>query len=80
MDQLRVLTVNVRGLKNKRKRKSVFSFLQKGNYDIVGRQECHVLTKEEKKSWELQWGGKVFYSLGTSQSWASSACWQETPA
>jgi len=50
VNQLRLLTVNVRGLKNKRKRKSVFSFLQKGNYDIVGLQECHVSTKEEAES------------------------------
>ena len=31
-------------------------------------QERHASTKEEAESWKVQWGGKLFYSLGTSHS------------
>jgi exonuclease III len=66
MDKLQIVTLNVRGLKNKRKRRSSFHFLRKEKYDIVALQECHISTNDEAKNWEIQWGGKMFYSLGSN--------------
>ena len=48
------------------KRYSTFSFLKKENFDIIALQESHISTNEEAHLWELQWGGKLFYSLGNS--------------
>ena len=50
------------------KRYSTFSFLKKENFDIIALQESHISTNEEAHLWELQWRGKLFYSLGSSHS------------
>ena len=50
------------------KRFSTFSFLKKEKLDIVALQESHISTNEEAHLWELQWGGKLFHSLGSSHS------------
>ena len=53
---------------NKNKRHTIFSFFRKRKYDIIGLQECHISTAKKAEQWEMQWGGKLFYSLGTNQS------------
>lgn len=68
MDSLRLLTFNVRGLKNKRKRQSILNLIKRDKYDITVLQECHITTDEEAAQWELQYGGKLFYSRGTARS------------
>ena len=68
MDKLQLVTFNVRGLKNKRKRLSVFKSLKAEKYDVVCLQETYITTNQEAHTWELQWGGKLFYSLGTCHS------------
>ena len=68
MDKLRLVTFNARGLKNNRKRHSVFNSLKTGNYDVICLQETHISTNKEALLWELQWGGKLFYSFGTCHS------------
>ena len=50
------------------KRYSTFSFLKKENFDMIALQESHISTNEEAHLWELQWRGKLFYSLGSSHS------------
>ena len=47
---------------------SKFSFLKKENYDFVALQESHISTNEAAHLWELQWGGKLLCSLGSSHS------------
>ena len=44
----------------------MFTYLKKNKFDIVGIQECHVSSNKQAEQWELQWGGKLFYSLGTA--------------
>ena len=68
MDTIRVISLNVRGLKNKRKRQCIFNLVKKEKYDLINLQECHITTEEEAAQWELQFGGKLFYSSGTARS------------
>ena len=67
MDKLKILTINARGLQNNKKRHCVFTYLKKNKFDIVGIQERHVSSNKQAEQWELQWGGKLFYSLGTAR-------------
>ena len=66
MEKIHISTLNVRGLKNNQKRRSCFQLLRKGKYDIIALQECHISTNQEAEQWEIQWGGKLFCSLGSS--------------
>ena len=65
---MKICTVNARGLGEKRKRRSMFTFLKKQKPDIVMLQETHLCTEQDKKSWELEWGGTTFASMGTNNS------------
>ena len=63
---LNIISLNVRGLGNKLKRKSVFEFY---------RNKCHVLclqethaTDENLTIWKNEWGGQVIASNGTSSA------------
>ena len=67
MDKLRISSLNVRGLKNKLKRISLFNYLKSQRFDIVCLQESHI-TKNDISSWQKQWGGKIFFNEGTNRS------------
>ena len=67
MANLRICSLNARGLQNKLKRVTLFSQLKKQKYDIICLQETHV-TEKDTKLWEKQWGGKCFFNLGTNKS------------
>ena len=43
----RVISLNVRGLKNKRKRQCIFNLVKKEKDDLINLQECHITTEEE---------------------------------
>ena len=65
---VRIITQNVRGLNNFDKRKSLFYYLRE-KADILCLQEVH--SDPEKcniKQWENEWGGKCFWSHGSSAS------------
>ena len=59
--------MNVRGLRNKRKRKSLFYEFKKGNYDIIGIQDTH-LTINDKENICHEWGANLYMSPGTNKS------------
>ena len=67
MDRIKALTINVRGMKNKKKRYCILDYLKRENYDVVAIQESHI-TKDDATQWELQWGGKIFFASGTNRS------------
>jgi len=67
MDNIRVCTLNGRGLRNKLKRASLFKFLKNNKYDIICLQETHV-TESDVEVWSKQWGGKCFFNKGTNKS------------
>jgi len=68
MDNLQLLSLNVRGLKSdSKKRKRVFTNLKKKHTDIIMLQETHS-TKEIENEWTKEWGGEIVFSHGTSKS------------
>ncbi|KAK7486284.1 hypothetical protein BaRGS_00022454 [Batillaria attramentaria] len=67
MGDLKLITLNARGIKNKNKRKALFSFFKQNKYDIICLQETHI-TKEAADGWERKWGGKLLYTAGTERS------------
>ena len=67
MASLKLLSLNVSGLRNKTKRKTLFRQFRKDNFDIICIQESHV-TKDVIESWRKEWGGEIIYYEGTSHS------------
>lgn len=65
MARLKILSLNCRGLKNEKKRKSIFNICKQ--YDIVCIQESHII-ESVKNTWEIEWGGKLIASYGSSRS------------
>ena len=58
--------MNVRGLRNARKRRSLFYQYKKGNYDIIGIQDTH-LTLKDRELIEREWGSNFFMVPGTNR-------------
>lgn len=67
MANLNICSLNVRGLRNKIKRKTLFYKFSKERYDIICLQETYI-THNDIIQWELEWGGKIFYSTATNHS------------
>ena len=60
MDDLKILSFNVRGIRDQRKRNKIFSYLNKFRSNIILLQECHVLP-EDYDLWRANWGkGDIF--------------------
>ena len=64
MSKLKILSLNVRGLRNAGKRKAVFSYLKNQKASICCLQETFS-KKDDEKIWTLEWGGKILFSHGT---------------
>ena len=64
---LKIVTLNVRGLRNKKKRLSLFRLLKEGHYDIIALQETH-LTETDIHIIENEWGKNFHFSAGTNRS------------
>ena len=64
---LQLFSVNVRGLRSKLKRKSVFTYFRERKYDIICLQETYI-TKDVSDGWEKEWGGKLISNDFTSHS------------
>lgn len=66
-EQWKLYSFNVRGLSNKHKRNTIFQYLKKNHKGIIFIQETHS-TPETEKKWQGEFGGKIYFSHGTSQS------------
>ena len=66
-DNIIISSFNCNGLRDNKKRKSVFNWLKAKHSGIILLQETHSQDEDEQK-WELEWGGKIIFSHGTSQS------------
>ena len=62
---LKVVTLNVSGLRNARKRKCIFQILKRKNVDIACLQESYI-TENVSKEWEKEWGGNILFCEGTN--------------
>ena len=67
INNLKIISVNCRGLGDSGKRKDVFSFLRNKNASIYCLQDTH-FTKQIEKIIYMQWGYEVYSSYGTSDS------------
>ena len=61
-------SINISGLKDKKKRLAVFAWLHSLNLDIIFLQETHCHLRKEEKIWTREWGSQCFWSRGTNNS------------
>ena len=64
---LSINSFNCRGLRDQKKRLDIFHWLKSTHFGITFLQETHCSLKDEK-IWEKEWGGKVLFCNGSSQS------------
>ena len=65
--KFKVLSLNVRGIRDQTKRRSIFSFLKDQNANIYFLQETYSEPGDEN-IWRKEWGGELFFSHGTKHS------------
>ena len=63
----KLLSLNVRGIRNYEKRKAIFLWISKQNADVIFLQETYS-TKEVEQFWRLQWKGEIFFAHGSEHS------------
>ncbi len=66
--QLKIATLNVRGLKNNKKRYTIVNNFKLRKLDIISLQETHFSCNADKISLDAQWGGTVHHAFGSSRS------------
>ena len=64
---LRLISLNVRGLSNFKKRRMIYTWCKKKNTDIIFLQETHS-TEEVENQWRNEWGAGIIMSNGSSNS------------
>ena len=62
---LRLASINVRGLNKTLKRKSIFNYCN--NFHIICLQETHIV-KQTAEQWKREWGGCLLFSEDSSSS------------
>ena len=67
LDKIKIVSLNVRGFRDEKKRKETFNFLRKNKFDILCIQESHSEVADEKL-WTAQCGCQAFYSHGCKDS------------
>ena len=67
MIDLNICTLNVKGLRDKIKRRELFLWLRDKKMSIYFLQETHSIINDSK-CWSNEWGGKAIWSHGTSNS------------
>ena len=66
-DNICVNSFNCRGIRDKKKRDSVFHWLTTKHLGIAMLQETHSMATDELE-WQKEWKGDIYYSHGTNQS------------
>ena len=69
-----VLSLNVRGIRDQIKRRSIFSYLKDQKANIYFLQETHSQRAHEN-IWRNEWGGELFFSHGTTHSKRKDNLW-----
>ena len=67
MSNLKILSLNVRGLRKAEKRRAIFCYLKKQKASIFGLQETFSKTEDET-IWRAEWGGQILFSHGSEHS------------
>ena len=66
-DDFKLLSLNVRGLSNFKKRRAVFTWCRKQKASIIFLQETHS-TKDKEKQWKAEWGAPIEFAHGSSNA------------
>ena len=61
MENLQIVSLNVRGLQNKNKRNRIFQHFNVKKYEIILLQETHS-TQQDGNEWKKEWEGPAFFS------------------
>ncbi|KAJ8034410.1 hypothetical protein HOLleu_21234 [Holothuria leucospilota] len=64
---LSFVTYNGRGLRQSKKRRRLFAFLHRNNYDVCLLQETHSCIQDEIY-WKNEWGGTIIFCHGSKDS------------
>lgn len=67
MEGLNIVTVNVNGWRDERKRRSMFRHFHEKKFDIVCVQETHACSRVQKL-WANEWGGRLILANGSTNS------------
>ena len=65
---LSICSINCNGLRDNKKRHSIFHWFDKKNFDIILLQETHCKDEFETLLWGKQWGGASYWNNGNSSS------------
>ena len=68
MAEISVVSLNVNGLRDHRKRRLLFDFLKYEKFDVIFLQETHIATVEDCVKWNKESGLKGYWSLGLCNS------------
>ena len=63
--QIKLLSLNVRGLRGRNKRTSIFQYVKEKRIDICFLQETHC-TLNDEIIWANEWMGDIHFSNGTN--------------
>ena len=66
-NSLKIISLNVRGLRNNIKRKAVFLYTRKTNANIIFLQETHSC-ENDNKFWKAQWGDQAHFCHASNHS------------
>ena len=66
-DTIKLLSFNVRGLSNFKKRRAIFSWCRKQKADLTFLQETHS-SKERDAQWKKEWGAVILFSHGSTNA------------
>ena len=67
MTNFKLVSLNVRGINNFHKRRTIFTWSRKRKADVIFFQETHSQEGSEIQ-WKNEWGAKIFYSHGSRNS------------
>ena len=67
-EQIKFASLNVRGMGQTKRHKSIFNFIKSRKIDIIFMQETHVDSDTVMGLWDHEWGSCTLHSIGTSQS------------
>ena len=65
--RVKVISLNVRGLRNQVKRRSIFSYLKNQKATLYCLQETFS-NEDDEKIWSAEWGGQIIFSHGSEHS------------
>ena len=65
---LKLISINVNGMRDNKKRSVIFNWLKEKNFDICLVQESHCATQDDVNTWSKEWKGKSYWSPGTKMS------------